>query len=487
MIAKKIGFLFICAVFVGGIRLSACKTKATVGLMKQSTYTRTASTISTSLLPTSTTKVLQRNTPVPKGTQTPETEEFDRFKYYQDYESYELDILAYLNSGRSPYLLEASLRSVKVPKGITSDSVRLTDPVVVLEDVTGDGEYEVIILLRWQSDALHVDFERILLILSQEGEKYNTLARIHARSLVERPYDMDLENVQDINLDGRNEIVLTIPDFQGPGGLNFLYVTFILAWNGAEFQHLIQVPEEAFLQPYSSGAGALNQRPALVDNDGDGILEVIVNHHGFYPGGSSSYLAIETGPMRGRTEIWSWDGKNYPLKALLNPPMYRFHVVQDADDATLVGDYELAMSLYLQAIFDDELHGWGTNLDKMQITEPVGERYRLSAYATFRIMVLHALWGNEIEMERDLETMLEYYPEGSVQYPFTEMASVFLDAYQDNGDVRNACEKASAYAESAVYLSPETMMSEVPLLSMLGSSYYGWYNRDYTSEDICPF
>jgi hypothetical protein len=191
--------------------------------------------------------------------------------------------------------------------------------------------------------------------------------------------------------------------------------------------------------------------------------------------------------MRGRTDIWSWDGQRYSLKTQLDPAIYRFHVLQDTDDAALVGDFELAMSLYLQVIFDDELRGWGTDLLKTQITEPVEERYRLNAYAAFRIMVLHILWGNEAEAEKDLETMLEYYPEGDEQYPFTEMGAIFLEAYQSSGQMDYACEKVSAFAESAVYQSLQTAMSEVPLLSMLGSSYYGWYNRDYTPEDICPF
>jgi hypothetical protein len=424
---------------------------------------------------------------VPEETQTPKTDVFDGFGYYDDYESYERDILVYLNSGSSPELLEASLGSIEVPENITSDKVRLTDPVVMLKDVTGDGEYEVIVLLRWQSDALHQDDDRVLLILSQEAEEYQTLAEVHVRRLVERPYNMELKMVQDVNLDGRNEIVLNLPDFQGPSGTNFLYLTFVLAWNGAEFEHLIQVPEEAFLQPYSNGAGSTNTRPSIEDHDGDGKLEIIVEHMGFHPYGSSSYQFAETGPMRGRTEIWSWDGQKYALTTQLDPPIYRFHVVQDADDAALAGDYELAMSLYLQAIFDDELRGWGIDPEDQQIIEPVEERYRLNAYATFRILVLHSLWGNETEAERDLETMLEYYPEGDLQYPFTEMAAIFLDAYQASGDVSDACNHASAYAGTAVYVSTQTWMSEYPLLDMLGSRYYGWYNRDYSPEDICPF
>jgi hypothetical protein len=474
-------------VLVIGIILSACEAKETDKVILQSTPTTIVSSTYTSPAASSTVEILQESTPVPSETQTPVLDVMNGFGYYEDYDHYESDILFYLNSGGSPELLEASLQSIEVPEGVTNDQVRLTDPVVSLKDVTGNENYEVIVLLRWQSNALHQDDDRLLLILSQEAEGYQTLAEVHARRLVERPYDMDLEMVQDINLDGMNEIVLTLSDFQGPSGTNFLYVTFILAWNGAEFEQLIQVPEKAFLQPYSNGAGSTNTRPSIEDHDGDGKLEVIVEHIGLHPYGSTSYQFAETGPMRGRTEIWAWDGEKYTLTTQLEPPIYRFHVVQDADDAVLAGEYELAMSLYLQAIFDDELSGWGIDAEDQQIIEPIEERYRLSAYATFRIMVLHALWGNEVEAEKDLETMLAYYPEGNLQYPFTQMATIFLEAFQESGDVSVACEKASVYAQSAVYCSTQTWMSEIPLLDMLGSRYYGWYNRDYALEDICPF
>jgi hypothetical protein len=414
---------------------------------------------------------------------------FDGFDCYVDYESCERDILAYLNSGRSPDTLQTSLQEIEIPEWVKEDPfTQKMDKVAVLNvDITGDGVNEVLVILKWEPNYSNVDLDRVLLVFTPDGDAYRLLDRIHALDLVWRPYDLEVDRVQDMNLDGRNEIILTVPDFQGPGGINLLYVTFILRWNGSELEHLLIVPEEAFLQPYANGAGALNNRPGIADYDGDGSLDLIVKHRGLFPGGSSRNRFAETGPMRGRTEIWSWDGKRYSLTTQLDPAVYYIHVVYDADDASLAGEYERAMSLYLQLIFDDKLRGWGTNFEKTEVYEPPEERQRLSAYATYRIMLLHVLWGNEAEAQRDLETLHEYFPVDNPHYPFTEMASVFMDTYQTTRELGTACVETSKFATSAVYSGRDTYWHEFNLLSMLGVSYYGWYNRDYSPVDICPF
>jgi hypothetical protein len=249
LVLKLRVFSFGITVLISGIVLGACNNGPTNTPWQQPTLTIDVSPSSTSMVSKSTSTPFQNVTPQPEGKPTDENLDFDGFGYYEDYESYENDILAYLNSGHSPDLLETSLRSVEVPEDVTDDKERLTDPVVRLEDVTEDGKDEVIVLLRWQSDVLHQDDDRVLLILLRENGKYRILDQLHARRLVKRPYDMELEMVEDINLDGRNEIVLMIPDFQGPGGVNFLFVTYILAWTGTDFEHLIQVPEIPFSNP----------------------------------------------------------------------------------------------------------------------------------------------------------------------------------------------------------------------------------------------
>ena len=406
------------------------------------------------------------------------------------YESLEEEILSYLNDGSEPDALEAFIQIAEEALRAREETIypTMAPPVVDIVDLTGDGIQEVIVLLHWDANFSNVDLDRILLVLAHEGGDYIALARIHAQDLVQRPYDMELARIEDVNQDGINEIILTLHDYQGPTGTNMLYVTFVLGWRDSDFQHLILSGDE-FLQPYLNGASALNVEAQLMDEDGDGRIEIVVRHAGLYQGGSTRYYQIETGPQRGATQIWTWDGSAFSLATEFDSPEYRFQAMHDADDATLAGDYELAMELYLRVIYDNDLLGWAGPTQQMFDENELilEERYRLSAYSAYRIMLLHILWGNVAQAEEDLDTLHTYYPADSLQYPFTEMANIFWETYQASGEIEAACKKTSEYAASATYSSPATLFGEGNPIDLLGISYYGWLNRDYSPKDICPF
>lgn len=61
-------------------------------------------------------------------------------------------------------------------------------------------------------------------------------------------------------------------------------------------------------------------------------------------------------PLRTRTETWSWNGEAYyPSRIEYSSPTYRFQAAIDGDNATRAGDFESALALYQQAIFDELL------------------------------------------------------------------------------------------------------------------------------------
>ena len=47
----------------------------------------------------------------------------------------------------------------------------------------------------------------------------------------------------------------------------------------------------------------------------------------------------------------------------LRPPKYRFQAVYDGDDASRFGEYDRALALYQQAVFDEALLGWNPDFN----------------------------------------------------------------------------------------------------------------------------
>ena len=189
-----------------------------------------------------------------------------------------------------------------------------------------------------------------------------------------------------------------------------------------------------------------------------------------------------------------WNGNEFNLESIqVVAPQYRYQAVQDADYATLDGDYTRAMDLYQQVIFSDYLDWWSKE-KALQRSEsnslliqglitptplPVDttERSILSAYAYFRIILLNILEGNQAEAENTYNTLVEQYEVGKPGYAFVEMASSFWNEYLSSHDIHQACSKAVEYAEE----------NQASTIQYLGSDYHGWQSHAYSPEDVCPF
>lgn len=378
-------------------------------------------------------------------------------------------IVDYLNTRGSAEGLQATLSGLTMTDGGTTWKARTQ---VMTIDVTGDTTSDVVMDFSFFVEGQYAD-GAIFVFTCREGRyQGGAVAVIGAQVFSGEDPDPGIRAIRDMNRDGVPEIVFSYIEIIGTHA-NFTRLFRILSWDGSKFVDLIHGDS------YHLNAANVNNGDGVMrDTDGDGTLELVLTN-GI---GRGPDIA---GPQRARTDVWAWNGVAFTLACVASPPPeYRCQAVQDGDDATLCGDYEKALAFYEQAIFDDQLLGWSPGRlwpDSMYGTTPTptpnpDEYPRLSAYARYRIMLLHVVQGLMSEAQMVYETLQEEFPPGTVGHQYAELATVFWEEYNAREDIAPACGKAIEYASAHA--------DEV--LTPLGNGFYGFGQRDYAPEDICP-
>ena len=299
--------------------------------------------------------------------------------------------------------------------------------------------------------------------------------------------------IQDLNLDGLPELLLSSRAF---GGFSTTYLLQIRTWDGQSFSSPIVLPPD---HPYHSqgdlgfedyqhslwGITYHSGIVDLVDVDHNGTTEFIINSG--LPGHPD---LIAHGPWRHAQDVFTWNGEAYVLlHSDIDPPIYRFQALHDADQAALWGEYERALALYQDVIFSDLLLGWSPDLYEQQAYSffvdstptpfpvPAEEYYHLAAYARFRILVLHALHGYDRDGQIVYDTLIERFPAGQPGYESAVLALGFWPAYLATHDVGQACTQAlQAVGDDAE-----------DILYWLDGDFHGIQAPDYQRIDLCPF
>jgi hypothetical protein len=251
----------------------------------------------------------------------------------------------------------------------------------------------------------------------------------------------------------------------------------ILEWDGSHFAEL--VPALDGFSPASSF-----DRPGRIEDvEGDGLLELLLPQAIVpeYP---------DSGPQRMRTDTWGWNGTAFELmRSDFEEPTYRFQAVQDGDQATRLAEFDRALALYLRAIAGTDLLGWSRGRLWPDIwysvsggpsatpTPDLDESIRLGAYGRYRILLIHAARGNVAEALAVYDDLQQMFPAGSPGHPYARLATAFWESSQSGASVEDGCRSAIEYAAGHAG----------DVLEPLGSGFYGWFNRDYTPQDICPF
>jgi hypothetical protein len=343
-------------------------------------------------------------------------------------------IARYLSAGGSPTALEATLRQW----GALSERGGI---VQADTDLTGDGVREVIVALY--NPATYNQEAPLnagqLLVYGCERGGYRLLYRTTFNPAIALP---ELVRVGDMNTDVKSELVFFTETCSGAACVK---EAKILSWNA-----IVGVFEEL----NSGQIVAINGRISVLDVDGDGVLELTA---AINPPGTAA-----NGPQRSMVDTWDWNGAQYLLALREEVPgaRYRIHAIYDADDLLRDGQWRPAILAYDEARTSRDLLAW---------TIP-GETEALRAYAALRIVITYARLGNA-RAETWFNTLIGENPPGTPGYGFAQMGQAFMDNFRATGDSRAAC--AAAIASGA------------NVLGVLNG--YGYANRAYTLNDVCPF
>lgn len=204
-----------------------------------------------------------------------------------------------------------------------------------------------------------------------------------------------------------------------------------------------------------------NPSAQLTDYDRDAVytLEVV----------GTAIASVGAGPQRDQTKTWEYDPADglwkYTSTSLAVSP-FRIHLVHDADDAMLRGEYQIASLLFSEVVEDEDLLDW---------LNPTEEALNLGAYSYFKRVVAAGFLAQIQGGEDLLVEMTQEYLDTS-QEAYLEMAQAFWSAFTSSGSAEEGCDAAHQYA----------VLNQPAVLDPLSSTTYGYANRDYGPTDICP-
>jgi hypothetical protein len=228
----------------------------------------------------------------------------------------------------------------------------------------------------------------------------------------------------------------------------------VLGWNGAALVNLLAEPLELPSAQYQ-----------MIQADADSALEIQALR--------GVQNSIGAGPQRTEKQLWKWNGAQYvKVKSDWSPVEYRIHAVYEGDDAFAAGDDAKATDWYTRVLTDDTLKDW---LPEIGYANP-HDRDTLQAYARFRLLLI-GLRRGDANARDQLDQLTALYPAGSPVHLTPLMAQAFWDKYQEAQDMNAACAVANAYANSSdngQYLIVDDL------------NLFGYTNRSYTSDDMCP-
>ena len=380
-------------------------------------------------------------------------------------------ILEALNQGASLANITSALTKVTAggePLGLNADNL-------YLKELTGDRVPELIF----------DSYPRFSIFTCMKG-RYLLALDVPSNAL----YLVKDRLIQDLNKDNLPEIILGIEDnvsvWMG------VYVS-VFRWNGSAFQNLSYSED---VLPYSLEERAFSfcctTNFKILDIDKNGIMELVVQEKLGWHAETPLF-----GPWRNMTEIISWNGTNYVLLPyLLDPPIYRFQVVQDGDRALLRGDFVEALDLYTRSLNDPGLKGWSkAHFDNMQAVELAysgtptptalpddqADYSILAAYARFHILLIHAIEGNNDQANNEYKNLLKDYSSKQPGYAFVQLAQIFWETFEKTGNLTIACEKAREYATD----HPEETISQIDM-TWHGRQSPGYSPYIPVEKIICP-
>ncbi|GAB4568928.1 MAG: hypothetical protein Kow0077_00610 [Anaerolineae bacterium] len=310
-------------------------------------------------------------------------------------------------------------------------------------DLTGDGVFEVVAIL---ADPFNADIAPVpgqMLVFGCSRSDYRLLYASDYGPGFGVP---QLLHVGDMNASGGPELVYFQERCQSGACVQAAQV---LSWFPAN---------DGFIALNVDTVGSADGRFSIADLDGDNILEIMIQG-----GGLAADASV--GPPRSSTTIWDWNGMNY-VRAVtrLDPPLYRIHVIHDADAALVTGDTNEAIRLYQEALENPRLGTW----------QVPNEQVMLRAYALFKLIVTYAYIEEDMAALDAHTVLLQENPPGTPGNAYARVGDAFWQTFQATRNMHSACLAAA-----------ETVAQNPAAVLFLNS--YGPANRAYQIPDICPF
>jgi hypothetical protein len=346
---------------------------------------------------------------------------------------YPAAIQEYLNAGGGAAMLEGTLAEwgVLLPEAPGQ---------VVVVDLTGDGEAEIVVALWYVGDAAAPSGD--LLIFGRHGGGYALL--------YQEGYDpagpaVRLLPAIDADGDDCQEVVYTL----GTCGAHTCFESLeILGWQETGFSSLM--------------GGRL-----------DMPYPTYIVTPGRIEAGSGSIASVGAEPQRDYSEVWEWNGSVFTVtQQIWAPPVYRYHALLDGDCALFGGDYSAAVAAYERVIGDDALQEWGAVSGGV---EPKVERAQLAAFACWRLVLVHLQAGDLGSARAAYERLQAEYPASAIGHDVAALAGVFWGAYGVDGSVVDGC------------LALVVVAKEDTSVHDFFNANYGYANPRWEAVDICPF
>jgi hypothetical protein len=339
-------------------------------------------------------------------------------------------VSAFLQAGGDPTVLAAAL----FDRGWQTAA-----SAAVWTDVDGDGDLDFAAGLAGPTDAQGSAHGGSVYLWRCHAGAYLRTEIAPARPLFDPPA---IHQARDLTADGVPELLVAYPMC----GAHTCFTQYaVLQWDGASMVDRFQGASDDMPFP---------ELAVLADGPGSpAALEITATGIG----------SVGAGPFRSWTRTWRWDedaAAFVPGETVLEAPRFRIHAIHDADDAYRRGELAAALALYQQVIDDDGLLDWPAAGDR---------RPEIAAYAAFRRILTFLAADDAPEAQAEFDR----WPEPSeAAEAYAELARLVLAAYADSG-FEGACASASAFAleNSDAVLTPLD---------------FGYANRTYSSEDVCP-
>ncbi|HRF50907.1 MAG TPA: hypothetical protein PLC98_24975 [Anaerolineales bacterium] len=232
-------------------------------------------------------------------------------------------------------------------------------------------------------------------------------------------YEPFFGEVSDLNGDGRLDALVGgyFESFNGDCEL----LLYAIAWDGSSYTNLFGL----------SGAYTGVKCPAKLEirpNVDDGSREIVAT-------GTTS-VTMAGGLGRAVTKTYDLVDGQYALKTSdLGPSNYRIHVVQDAHQAYLAGDYALAGDLYRKAATDETL------IDYMVDDQNDLRKQYLSAYALYQLVFVAISEADSTAAKAAQEELSAAYPSEKPGTEFIVLATMVMDGIKRGTEHSTICDE----------------------------------------------